>query len=87
MFTLHEGNIDLELLHFSSVINLVDSSGFVLFRLSLLLAIEDKKQFIHSKFLVSRRLYTISPYIFLLAVTHEIIIEFKPDFYVYEEIC
>lgn len=81
MFTLH---IDLELSHFSSVIKLIGNSGFVLFRLSLPLAIKDKKQFIHSKFLVSRRLYTVSPYIFLLAVTHGIIIEFKPYFYAYE---
>lgn len=66
MFTLHEGNIDLELLPFSSVISLIDNSGFVLFRLSLPLAIKNKKQFIHDKFLVSRRLYTISPYIFYL---------------------
>lgn len=39
MFTLHKGNIDL-----------IDHSVFVLFRLSLPLAIKNKKQFIHGKF-------------------------------------
>lgn len=50
MFTLQKGKIDLELLHLISVINLIDNSVFVLFRLSIPLAIKNKKQFIHGKF-------------------------------------